>query len=386
MFDKTSGATLDYHRSMLTDEARTRALEGAIRATVRPGDTVLDLGCGSGVLACFACRAGARRVYAVEMEPIIQLARAVCRNNGFADRVVFLDECSTQVTLPEQVDVVVTETVGNLGFEEGILGWVGDARRRLLKPGGRMIPRSIALFAAPVELPGAYAGVSAWSQLPYGLDFSAARTLAANNPIWTQVPAEAVLGEPALLGKVDLLSDEGDAFQGSAQILASRSGTCHGIGVWFRAELTRTSALSSAPPIAMPSWNHGVLPLEQPIEMQSGEGYQVAVDALANGSQWQWRIDRLAANPGVEVEDGARWQSTVAGQFLSMSELRKGAGHYVPQLGRKGEVSRFILESMDGTLSLDGIAAAVLDRFDGVFPDPRDASDLVRKLSRRYAQ
>ncbi len=68
-----------------------------------------------------------------------------------------------------------------------------------------------------------------------------------------------------------------------------------------------------------------------------------------------------------------------------MEQLRKGAGHSLPRLGAKGEVQRFILEAMDGTRNLDAIAAAVLDRFEGVFPDPREASDLVRQISRRYA-
>jgi protein arginine N-methyltransferase 1 len=383
MFDKSPGATLDYHRSMLADVARTAALGRAIQARIRPGDTVLDLGCGSGILACLACRAGASRVYALDAEPVIELARALCRVNGFADRVILIHDRSTCATLPERVDLVVTETIGNLGLEEGILGWTADACQRFLKPGGRLIPESIALMAALVEAPEAYAGVSAWSDLPYGLDFSPARALACNNPRWLQLAPEACLSEPALLGKVDLTCNRGDRFQGRVEVTAARAGICHGIGGWFRARLTESITLSNAPPLATPSWNHGFLPLAQPLPVAAGEVFSLRLGVQGNGSLWQWEVRSCSA---VGLGDRPRpSQSTLAGRLLSMGELRRGAGKYMPRLGGKGEAHRFILESMDGSRSLDSIAAAAAARFPEIFTDQREAADLVRRLSRKFA-
>ena len=113
---------------MLEDRERTGGFLGAILNAVKPGDIVLDVGCGTGVLSYFACIAGARRVYAVEQGPIIELAKDICQHNGFQDQVIFCNDWSTNVDLPEQVDIIITETIGNLGFEEGILGWVIDAK------------------------------------------------------------------------------------------------------------------------------------------------------------------------------------------------------------------------------------------------------------------
>lgn len=383
MFDKSPGATLDYHRSMLADTERTRAFELAIQARVKPGDTVVDLGCGSGILSCFACRAGARRVYALEVEPVIELAKQICRVNGFGDRVVFLHERSTRARIPEAADVILTETIGNLGLEEGILGWIADARRRFLKPGGSLIPESIALFATLVERPEAYLGASDWSALPYGLDFSPAQTLACNNPVWIPLPPEACLGEAALLGEVDLVRNERDAFEGQTQVIVTRSGICHGIGGWFRAKLTESISLSNAPPLATPSWNHGFLPLARPLAVAAGEVFSLRVSVHGNGSLWRWGVRRQTPPGHGDAEPAL--QSTLAGRFLSMDDLRKGAGHAVLRLGAKGELHRFILESMDGSRRLDAIAAAVVARFPDAFPDPRDAADLVRRLARRFA-
>ena len=77
MYDDTTLQIIEYHLSMLIDEVRTTSFLRAILGAVKPGDVVLDMGCGTGVLSYFACIAGARRVYAVEQGPIIELAKAI---------------------------------------------------------------------------------------------------------------------------------------------------------------------------------------------------------------------------------------------------------------------------------------------------------------------
>jgi predicted RNA methylase len=103
----------------LIDEARTAAFESAIKSTVRRGDVVVDMGTGSGVLAMFAARAGARRVYAVEGdERNIQHLNATLAANGLQDRVVILAGDATTIDLPESVDVIVGEMVATGLIEE----------------------------------------------------------------------------------------------------------------------------------------------------------------------------------------------------------------------------------------------------------------------------
>src|SRR5437764_9744196 len=100
---------LDQHRALLADSARTNAYAEAIGRVVRAGDVVLDLGSGSGVLAVLACRAGARKVYAVEQGHMADIAAMVVLNNGCRDRVEVLHARSHDVTLPEPADVLITE-------------------------------------------------------------------------------------------------------------------------------------------------------------------------------------------------------------------------------------------------------------------------------------
>ena len=80
-------AEFEVHRTMIRDRARTEAFQRAIDAVVRPGDIVLDVGAGSGILSLLAARAGAARVYAVEQTSIAVLAQQLAAANAFEDIV-----------------------------------------------------------------------------------------------------------------------------------------------------------------------------------------------------------------------------------------------------------------------------------------------------------
>ncbi len=80
-------AEFEVHRSMIMDRIRTEAFRRAIDSSVRPGDVVLDVGAGSGILSVFAAKAGAARVYAVEQTTIAALAEELAAANGVADVV-----------------------------------------------------------------------------------------------------------------------------------------------------------------------------------------------------------------------------------------------------------------------------------------------------------
>jgi hypothetical protein len=174
------------HARMLDDEARTRTFVGAIRDVVRPGDVVVDIGTGTGILAMAAAQAGARHVYAIESGAIALAAREIIEANGLGDRVTVLHGRSTAVTLPERADVLVSETIGDDPFSEGIVETLHDARRRLLAPGGRVIPRSLAVRVLPVDVPRDFlesrtvmvSSVERW-RAAYGIDFSPLASYAA---------------------------------------------------------------------------------------------------------------------------------------------------------------------------------------------------------------
>ncbi len=105
-------SSIDLVTQCLTDLKRTSKFQKAIEEAVKSGDTVLDLGTGSGVLALFAARAGAKKVIAVEFDPYVaDLARTNVKNNGYEDvvDVVLGDARKIAFDSETKFDVVIME-------------------------------------------------------------------------------------------------------------------------------------------------------------------------------------------------------------------------------------------------------------------------------------
>src|SRR5580765_20177 len=92
---------------MIADAVRMDAFVAALRGAVTPGCVVVDIGTGTGIFALLACSLGARRVYAIERNDTIEVARTIAAANGLSDRIEFRQALSTAVTLPEPADVIV---------------------------------------------------------------------------------------------------------------------------------------------------------------------------------------------------------------------------------------------------------------------------------------
>jgi protein arginine N-methyltransferase 1 len=280
---------LDQHRALLGDSVRSTAYAEAIARVVRPGDVVLDLGSGSSVLAILACRAGARKVFAVEQGHMADIATMVIADNDCGDRVEVLHARSQEVELPERANVLITETLGNLGFDEQILQSVLDARTRLLAGGARLIPARIALVAAPVDAADVHGReVGFWNATRYAIDFSLVRTFAANQVRIIDLKEWEILAPAAQLLEVDLATVDSSDVAGSGRFTAARDGRMHGFGAWFDATLADGVRLSNEPPLRTPNWRQALLPLDDGVDVAPGDEIVLTIES-ADGLNWRWR-------------------------------------------------------------------------------------------------
>jgi protein arginine N-methyltransferase 1 len=291
--DSSHSAVLDYHLSMLHDTARMEAFRRAIDASVRPGDVVVEIGCGSGVLSFMACDAGASRVYAIEGGPVIDVARELAADNGFADRIEFLGGWSIDVGLPEPADVLISETIGNAGLDEGIVAWASDARRRLLRPGATLVPQRLRTWVAPVESFDDHVLVADWGHAALPYDYAAAHRRAAATLWFADLTPNHLLGQPELAADVDLRTATDGTITSAGQLRVDRAGTLHGLACWFDALLCAGVTVDNHPPRAGSSWSHGFLPLAEPITVAAGDQLSWGVSVSADGEQWRWHVDRL---------------------------------------------------------------------------------------------
>ena len=263
------------------------AFRRAIAQTVRPDDVVLDAGTGTGILAFFACDAGARRVYAVERQHTADAAAMLARQLGYADRITVIHGRTTAIELPERATVLLTETIGPLVFNEGILELVADARRRLLAPGARTIPSQIDLWIAPAELPGFYDRLIEWWSTPrHGFDFSPIRTFAANTVYSEKVARTALFAEPATAISIAFDNLDDTAQRGASSFRATRDGVVQGFALGFIATLADGVMLTNQ--WSGTGWDQGVLPLETPVAVTAGTPIEVDV-RTDNGAMWHWR-------------------------------------------------------------------------------------------------
>jgi len=272
----------DHYYQMLSDRIRMDAYRAAIQRSVRPGDRVIDLGAGTGILGIWALQAGAARVHAIEQSEAIDLAREIARVNGYADRIDLIQANSLEVELPERADLLISETLGSFALDENLLGFLPDARDRLLKPGGRLLPTAIRLFAAAAEAPGSYAKIDFWRNQPGGVDFSPAFEVFSHKILVEDIRPRQLLSAPAALTPVDLTTWQGTDYQWRGYFPIRRNGTLHGMAGWFEVDLGG-EMLSTAPNRPATHWKQAFFPFREPIRVVHGDVLDWAVQVSGLG-------------------------------------------------------------------------------------------------------
>lgn len=279
------------HGRMILDRVRGDAYARAIAATVRPNDVVVDLGTGTGVFAVLACRAGARRVYAIESDDIIELAREVAAANGCIDRIEFVHSDSREIKLRDRADVIVADVRGVIPFFSTSLLALIDARERFLRPGGQIIPQQDVVFAALVESPAVYAPHDQpWSEVPDGIDLTAARRLAVNDMRKQMVGAEELISAPVVVTTLDYAAIATPDFASVPRLTAVRSGTVHGFALWFETTLAPGIGFSNAPGMPATIYGRSFVPFETPLALEEGDAVAIDLAArLVSGEDYLWR-------------------------------------------------------------------------------------------------
>lgn len=308
----------EVHRSMIRDRVRTEAYRRAIEAAVRPGDVVLDVGTGSGILSMFAARAGAARVYAVEQTSIAVLAQELVAANGLASVVRVMQGDVLDIEPPEQVDVVVSEWLGGFGIDEGMATPVIGARDRWLKPGGVMIPQTVSAWTALVHDQYLAETIDFLRAQPYGLDLAGLIEKTVNEISYSgsfrHLSASDLRSEQGLLWTTNADTDSLERAQAphaaDTLLRVERSGTANALALWFSAELVPGISLSIGPGDPATHWGMTTAPLYSPVTVTPGMEIRVKVRTAPASPVGTWTSWALAMPGGgwEEHDEQAIWE------------------------------------------------------------------------------
>lgn len=264
-----SYAEIGVHRLMLQDAPRTEAYRRAIEENgdIFRGKTVLEVGCGSGILSLFAARAGAAKVYAVEASGMASHARELVQRNGFSEVIEVVQGLMEEVELPvESVDIIISEWMGFYLVHESMLPSVFVARDRFLKPDGLVFPQHCRVFAAPVSLDAFIDENFTFFQNVYGFDFSYLiphyQEELLSKPTVRVLDTDQLLSDPTLIWEVDCATaTEADlAFLcARCEFQMKKAGTLQGVALWFdvafpAADGVEPVVLDTAPTAAPTHW------------------------------------------------------------------------------------------------------------------------------------
>lgn len=240
-----SYADIAVHEEMLSDEVRTNAYKKAIFSCSErfKNKVVLDVGAGTGILSVFCAKAGARKVYAVEASNIAQQAQKIVKLNGVGEKVEIIQGILEDISLPEKVDIIVSEWMGYCLLYESMLTSVIVARDRWLKEGGLILPCEASIHLVPIcddEI--VCEKVNFWNDMSdcYGVDMSClaefARTSFSKEVMVKSISCENILSQPRQMARFDLYTVQHDQLNSVRRRFAFKSfgmADLQGFALWF---------------------------------------------------------------------------------------------------------------------------------------------------------
>ena len=243
-----------WHIQMMNDARRNAAFEAAIGAAIAEKGRhakVLDIGAGSGLLSLMAARAGAERVLACEVVPVIaEMAQRLVERNGFSDQIEIVAKASQELVpgadFETLADTLISEILSSDLLAENVLESFEDARARLLLPDATIIPRAATAMGCVVssDLLEKYAFVDQVA----GFDLAPFTELGPQRlPLHGTMTAWRRLSGDFDIAHLDLASGDNPAQAGPISVPITGDGIAIGVVQWMHVDLAHGVSFDNHP-------------------------------------------------------------------------------------------------------------------------------------------
>ena len=268
----------EWHMSMMNDYTRNNAYLEAIKLAVNDNKYILEIGTGSGLLAMMAVDAGAKKVITCETsQPISAVAKNIISKNGYDKKIKVINKNSKEITvgneLSEKADLIISEILSSEFVGEGIQNTIVDAKKRLLKENGKMIPESgeirLALLELNQEIENKY-----FTGKINGYDLSEFNKIKGN-----KFNLQNNKLKPSLLS--DYISPFSFDFYTQniksreikiIELSVTKSGICFGLISWMNLNLYQDIFLENNPDnINNSHWSNPIYTFEEPLNVLKGQ-------------------------------------------------------------------------------------------------------------------
>ena len=272
----SSSAVKGWHVPMMNDKVRNNAYSEAIKLAVDDGAFVLDIGTGSGLLSLMAATNGAGKVITCETsKTIAKVAKEIVHSNGFGKKISVLNKKSTDLIvgkdLPKKADLIISEVLSAEFVGEGVRATALDAKQRLLKRNGKMIPQSgkirISLIGDSPEVFDATTVTNV-----NGFDLSKFNSITKTKLGLSLRDKPLLLSPPIDAFNINIC--DGNEMLKEEKIItlqANRDGLCLGIIQWLWVHLYKDIEYENKPGENDSHWHTPVYLFDQPITLKAGD-------------------------------------------------------------------------------------------------------------------